>query len=197
MTTRNTMKWLLVALFAWACDGNSRSTTSSGTGPSEPFVPEVLPPTTALPEPQPESPPEGPAIVSVLVRGVLNPGYTKFLLGVADVDVTVDGNPVEVDLTGVVTPVDLASGGTSLVGRFALPAPGKDVRIRIVLEGTGSFEGMGGGTIDARGLPIELVVPSDWLQPFRRSVMHVDLARSLVADGDAWVLLPDFQLFSF
>jgi hypothetical protein len=199
MTTRNTMKWLLVALLAAACHGSSSSrspvTTPTDVTVPAPSVPSVpIPPSTAPSDTA--APGELAGMAALRLLGVVNPGYTSVFLSVSDVQVWVDGSPVAVNLGDVLMPMDLANGDQAwLLGRFALPPAGEVVKVKIVLDDFGAFEGMGAGDIDARGLPIEYTVPSDWFQPRRHAVIHLDLTRSLVAEGDSKLLLPDFQLF--
>ncbi len=73
-----------------------------------------------------------------------------------------------------------------LVGRFFVPDGVEQVRVTLVMDDFGGWEGSAGaGAIDARSAPLSFVAPVDYLAQRGRAVVHLDVGRSLLAvDGD-------------
>ncbi len=122
------------------------------------------------------------------LRGDNAGDYGAALMPIRELRVTtLEGAPLPMRLQA--RTVDLATANHShLVGRFFVPDGVQNVRVTLVLDEYGGFEGRAGaaGVIDARTAPLTFVAPVDYLSQRGRAVMHLDVGRSLLeVDGDA------------
>ena len=92
--------------------------------------------------------------------------------------------------------VDLAYEGNAwLIGTVKVPKHAKKVHFLLELDDFGAFEAMNNGSgVDTHALPISWTSEVDWLRHRGHTVVHLDVARSLVPENDGLRLVPQLQV---
>ncbi|HEY3446217.1 MAG TPA: hypothetical protein VGK67_07620 [Myxococcales bacterium] len=171
--------------------------TLSGTTPellvARPPGPDSLVLETPLNRKVPLVPAGGASVVDIVIQGVDQGAYEHALLGIAQLQVAVDG--CDVPLTLQTGNVDLGIVGRSYpLARIALPAGAQAMSVRLGFDQFGAFEsGAVAGTI-AAGNVLEFEVPIRVVAQSGVAVVRLDVARSLVSWGGEIVLLPQLQV---
>jgi hypothetical protein len=168
---------VVLAVLAMACGSSSDRSRAAATVPGD-VVEQTV-----------------PEVAAVRIRGTNDAGLDAFLVDVLDVEVTVDGVPVELDFTGVET-MDLTNLDHAWrVALFDMPDAESTVCVHIELDTPGIFmQGETSGEVDTCGLPIEFCAPGERFQQSGHAVILLDLASSIVDVGGELILLPQLQV---
>jgi hypothetical protein len=153
--------------------------------------------TQETPGPRPDFPAEAQGQrFELRLKGVNNPGYASALVQVRRISVTtMEGEPLPVRLKSRF-PMELTQTEQAhLVGLFLVPEGVERVKVEVAFDDFGGYEAdSGGGVIDTRVAPLRFEAPLAYLAERGHAVVHLDLAQSLQAQGEAKLLLPSLDV---
>jgi hypothetical protein len=190
---------LAVAVALAACSGNPDPSVEP---PSSPGVSVIPQPPPGTPPPQPDGGDQPPGIVAPATLRLLGANnvanaFAAAVVPIERVEITVDGQawPFEAG----VTEADLANGTQAWrLATFDMPNLASTVDVRVTFGAMGRLAAPSpddaGPAFATAGRPVHFAFKASELAARRHAVLVLDVDRSVVLDGAAFVLLPTVRL---